>query len=395
MKELIRTCCGVIKRIPMILTQLMPRDKDLYIFGAWLGQKFSDNSRALFLYALEHSDKKCVWICNNKSVYEKLKADGLPVLMAYSLKGLYTQARAGAAFSCVGDGDFCRQMLGGCTHVSLWHGVGGCKKIGMDDREYRDNALSFHGRVYSFLEEKPLKKHYFIYTSEETKKVFKTAFLVPDDHFIHGGQPRNDMFYDPDYRPQTISHDEFGGKKVIVYMPTHRKTGQVRMDMSKLLDLPALNDFCEKHNAVFLIKKHFYHGAEKEDLSAFPNIMDITNRPVDSNELMLATDYLISDYSSCTGDYVLLDRPMFFYCFDYQDYVSLDRDMYWPYDSVTPGAHCTQFSQLLESLEQALQGSDPYAAERKRVRDMYYDETCQSACSGMILEQVEKILEKQ
>lgn len=394
-KELIKTCLGTVKRIPLLLLQFFPRSKNIYIFGAWAGQKFSDNSRSLFLYALAHTNKKCLWICKNKQVYTQMKQAGLPVLMAYSLKGLYYQLRAGVAFSCVGDGDFCRQMLGGCVHVELWHGVGGCKKIGMDDREYRENALSPRVRFYSRLEEWPLRKHYFIYTSEETKKVFKSAFLVSDHMFIHGGQPRNDMFFDKDYQPQTISHAEFGGKKVIVYMPTHRKTGQVKMDMSNLLDLEALNTFCQENNVVFLIKKHFYHGSETENLDAYPNIIDITSRPVDSNELLLAADYLISDYSSCTGDYLLLDRPVFFYCFDYADYISQDREMYWDFESVTPGDHCMTFEELLESLRRTIAGkTDPYAAERERVRDMYYDRESQCISSGKILAQVEQILSK-
>lgn len=396
MKELIRTCLGAVKRIPMLLAQFFPRDKDLYIFGAWLGKKFSDNSRALFLYALKHSDKKCYWICNSKQVYQQLKNDGLPVLMAYSPKGLFYQLRAGVAFSCVGDGDFCRQMLGGCTHVSLWHGVGGGKTIGMDDREYRENALSFHGRVYSKLEQRPMRKHYFVATGETMKNVFKTAFMIPDDHFIMAGQPRNDMFYDPTYQPQTIRHADYQGKKVIVYMPTHRKAGQIKMDMSKLLDLAKLNTFCQENNAVFLIKKHFYHRSETEQLDAYPNIIDITDTPMDSNELLLAADYLISDYSSCTADYLLLDRPLFYYCFDYEAYIREDREMYWDFDTITPGHRSENFSQLLEHLRQTIaDGEDAFQAERKRVRDMFYDPDCQCIASDKILQQVSNIFKPQ
>lgn len=389
LKEYLRTALGCVKRIPMLFARLMPRSKDIYIFGAWLGQKFSDNSRALYLYALEHSRKKCYWITANKGVYKTLKTQGLPVLMAYSLKGLYIQARAGVAFTCVSDGDFCRQMLAGCQHINLWHGVGGGKTIGMDDKEYRENALSFHGRVYGKIEDKLLKKPYFVATGPAMKQVFTTAFGIDEAHFLYAGQPRNDMFYQPDYIPQTISKEEFGGKTVILYMPTHRKTGQVQMDMEKLLDLPALEAFCRENNAVFLIKKHFYHSAEREDLSRYPHILDITNRPVDSNELLMVSDCLISDYSSCTADYLLLDRPIFYYCYDYEDYISQDREMYWDYDSITPGPRCGSFPALLEQLKLWLaQGQDTYLPERKRVRDLFYAPQCQGTACDQILTQL-------
>lgn len=393
LKELLRTLAGCLKRIPLFFSLLIPRSKNIYIFGAWLGQKFSDNSRALFLYALEHSDKKCFWICNNKQVYSQLQKDGLPVLMAYSPKGIYYQLRAGVAFSCIGDGDFYRQLLGNCVHVELWHGVGGGKKIGLDDRIYRENALSFHGRVYARLEKFALRKHYFVCTSDEMQKVFQTAFLIPEDHFIFAGQPRNDMFYDKAYKSQTVSRADFGNKKVILYMPTHRKSGSVAMDMSKLLDLDALNTFCQKNNAVFLIKKHFYHRDEIEALEQYPNIIDITAKPMDSNELLLIADYLISDYSSCTADYLLLDRPLFYYCYDYEAYTQEDRDLYWAFETITPGPHSENFAALLQHLtETVVDGQDAYAAERKRVRDMFYAPDNQCAACDKILKQVENIL---
>ena len=391
-KEFIKTCLGTVKRIPLLLSQLSVRSKNIYIFGAWYGEKFSDNSRALFLYALKNTDKKCFWVCKSKALYQKLKIMGLPVLRTYSLKGIWYQLRAGVAFSSTGIVDFCRELLGGCVHVELWHGVGGGKKIGLDDRLYRENILSARCRFYAWLERYALRKHYFVATSNEMKKVFQSAFLIPNDHFIFAGQSRNDMFYDPDYKPETISKAEFGGKKVIVYMPTHRKAGQQQLPMDTLLDLPQLNDFCEKNNAVFLIKKHFYHQREKEKLEQYSNIIDITHRAVDSNELLLVADCLISDYSSCTADYLLLDRPVLYYCFDYQAYITQDRDLYWEFEDITPGPKCESFGQLLDAMQNVFDNKQDYASERKRVRDLFYDPACQGPAAFKVLNRVERIL---
>ena len=392
-REFIRTCLGAAKRIPLLLSQLSIRSKNIYIFGAWFGQRYSDNSRAVFRYALEHTDKKCFWICKDKALYEKMKAEGLPVLRTYSLKGIYYQLRAGVAFSSTGIVDFCRELMGGCIHVELWHGVGGGKKIGYDDKFYCMEALTPRCRFYTWLEKRPFRKRYFVGTSAEMKKVFQSAFRIPEDHFIHAGQARNDMFYDPDYRSETICREEFGGRKIILYMPTHRIKGATKLDMSKLMDLDALNRFCEENNAVFLIKKHFYHADEREALENYPNIIDVTNRPVDSNELLLASDYLISDYSSCTADYLLLDRPIFYYCFDYEEYLQVDRDMYWEFEDITPGDRCQTFAQLLDSMRRTIQDrNDPFAAERKRVRDLFYDPSNQCIAADKVLAQVENLL---
>jgi len=389
--ELVKTCLGTVKRIPLLLSQLSVRSQNIYIFGAWYGEKFSDNSRAMYLYALEHSGKKCFWICKNKQLYTRLKQAGLPVLRVYSPKGIYYQLRAGVAFSTTGIVDFCRELMGGCTHVELWHGIGG-KKVGFDDKFFCETALSPRCRFYAWLEKRALGKRYFIAPSPEMKRIFQSAFRIKDDHFIYAGQPRNDMFYDKDYPMQTISREEFGGKKILLYMPTHRKEGAQQMDIAQLLDLAALDSFCKTHNAVFLIKKHFYHGAEKEHLEAYPNIIDITNRSVDANELLMIADCLISDYSSCVTDYLLLDRPVFYYCFDYQEYVAQDRELYWPFDMITPGPRVEKFPELLEELEQTLvRGQDAYSAERKRVRDMFYAPENQAPAAQKILASVQQM----
>lgn len=395
MKDLIKMCLGTIKRIPLFLSQLWVRSQDIYIFGAWYGQKFSDNSKALFLFALKHTDKKCYWICKNRQLYKKLKSEGIPVFLTYSLRGILCQLSAGVAFSCTGDGDFCRFLLGNCMHVELWHGVGGGKKVGLDDREYREAALNKRGVYYTKLEKHPLRKRYFVCTSEAMKQVFKSAFLVPNNHFIYAGQPRNDMFFDEKYKIETFDPKRFAGKKIILYLPTHRKGGRVKMDMSRLLDLERLNQFCKENDCVFLIKKHFYHGKEYEDLEQYSNVYDLTHEVVDTNELLLLADYLISDYSSCTADYLLLKRPIFYYCYDFEEYISEDREMYWDYDDITPGSRSYTFDELMCNLEDTItQNKDLFVEDRERVCNLFYAPSSQSIASESILMQVEKLREQ-
>lgn len=396
MKDYILMLLGTIKRIPLFLSVFSRRNPQLYIFGAWYGKKFADNSRALFLYACQNTNKRCVWICHDRKVYLQLKSKGLSVSMKGSIRGIYYQLTAGAAFSCTGDKDFCRYLLGNCVHVELWHGVGGGKTIGLDDREYRTALLSKRGRYYTKLEKYPLQKRYFVCTGGQMKKVFQSAFLVPENHFIMAGQPRNDMFYDEGYIPDTISKDRFVGKKVILYLPTHRKSGREKIEISKLFALHTMNDFCEAAGCVLVIKKHFYHAYETEALEKYPNIIDVTSEALDTNELLLLADYLISDYSSCTADYLLLDRPIFYYSYDYNDYISQDRDMYWSYDEITPGGRACAFEELLRHLERTIiQGEDDCRQERARVRAMFYDRECQCISSGKIMDAVERIVQSE
>ena len=393
MHDFFKTIFGTIKRIPLYVSCLVPKDDKLYIFGAWFGEKYADNSKALYEYAVNHSSKKCVWITKNEQVFENLQKSGYPVMMQNSFKGIWTQMRAKVCFSCTGDGDFNRFLLGNCYHIELWHGVGGGKTVGLDDRIYCEYALSRKGKYYRRIESWPLRRSYMLSTSDVMEKVFQGAFHIPTENFIHAGQPRNDMFYDKSYVFKTIDKERFEGRKAILYMPTHRKTGQIKIHIDQLFDLTALNSFCEKNGILFVVKKHFYHKNEKEDFAAYNNIIDMTSESVDSNELLMISDFLISDYSSVTADYLLLDKPVFYYCFDFQEYIKEDRTMYWDFEQISPGPKCYTFSELLIAMRKSIEeGVDEYKDERNRVRMMFYNLEAQSFASEKIMQSVGKIV---
>ena len=49
------------------LLKLFPRDENIWVFGSWFGDLFSDNPKALFEYSLNQKNDniKCVWLTNN------------------------------------------------------------------------------------------------------------------------------------------------------------------------------------------------------------------------------------------------------------------------------------------------------------------------------------------
>ncbi|WP_338964927.1 CDP-glycerol glycerophosphotransferase family protein [Fusobacterium vincentii] len=55
--------------------------------------------------------------------------------------------------------------------------------------------------------------------------------------------------------------------------------------------------------------------------------IDVTNYP-DMQELLCASDVLITDYSSCMGDMALMGKPIFLYTPDLDEYIK-DRGFYW------------------------------------------------------------------
>ena len=85
----------------------------------------------------------------------------------------------------------------------------------------------------------------------------------------------------------------------------------------------------------------------KEDYS---NIRVLDNES-DMYPLFANVDLLITDYSSIFFDFLLTDKPVLFYPYDKDAYLTQDRSMYDDYDSVTPGHKAYNFEELYSKLE--------------------------------------------
>jgi CDP-glycerol glycerophosphotransferase (TagB/SpsB family) len=99
-----------------------------------------------------------------------------------------------------------------------------------------------------------------------------------------------------------------------------------------------------------------------------------------------AADVLISDVSSVTIDYLVLDRPIVHALADLEEYqrsrgFSVDR-----IDDLLMGPVATSFDELATVLDQVLAGKDPDADRRRRVRDLSHTDPGPGATSRLLQE---------
>jgi CDP-glycerol glycerophosphotransferase (TagB/SpsB family) len=94
--------------------------------------------------------------------------------------------------------------------------------------------------------------------------------------------------------------------------------------------------------------------------------------------LLRDTDVLITDFSSVYLDYLLLDRPIVFFPYDF-DRFSDSREMIFGYDEITPGPKISDTEELAESLRQSLLDPDLYATERETVRSAFHRDESRNA----------------
>ena len=164
--------------------------------------------------------------------------------------------------------------------------------------------------------------------------------------------PRLEHFLDEDYIRETKQslyekYPQFTGKRVILYAPTYRGYSQddAHFDYD-CLNFEKLSEVCRTTNSIFVFKMHHFI----QEATPIPDEMkdcffDLSGENL--NDLFYISDVLITDYSSCFYDYLLLKRPILFY--DKALY-SATRGVHRPIDQVAPGIVCNDFNELTTAL---------------------------------------------
>jgi CDP-glycerol glycerophosphotransferase (TagB/SpsB family) len=306
--------------------KLVPfRDRNLWVFGCWMGGKYDDNAKFLFEHVNKnHRNIRCVWLTRNKNVVDQVRQLGYEAYLSSSLKGVKVSLRCGVAIMTNGLDDFgAVPLMGGAKIVALWHGVGGFKKIYNENysglklnvKRTVDAVFNWAGRDIS------------LGTSEYTAERVMEQFDVKRNSIVITGQPRNDLFHENIDREKLVSGINFASfAKVVLYMPTYRVSPNTHKDIVKdilqeLSSSEKFMDYLKRENILFLVKLHpLTQFAMESDNRHFQVLGDKQVRSV--QHLLMAADCLVTDYSSCSVDYALLKRPVVFYVPDEEDYLS-------------------------------------------------------------------------
>ncbi|EHR88112.1 teichoic acid ribitol-phosphate polymerase TarL [Staphylococcus epidermidis] len=231
--------------------------------------------------------------------------------------------------------------------IQVWHAVGAFKTVGFSRTGKKGGPFfdSYNHRNYTKA-----------YVSSETDIPFYAeAFGIKERNIIPTGVPRTDIFFDKSFKKETIEKmenllPEIKGKNVILFAPTFRGSGHHTAHYPFFkIDFERLAKYCENNNTVVLFKMHpFVRNRlhiKNEYRKYFIDISDLR----EVNEVLFITDILISDYSSLIYEFAIFKRPMLFYAFDLEDYITT-RDFYENYESFVPGKIVESFDDLINSL---------------------------------------------
>lgn len=212
----------------------------------------------------------------------------------------------------------------------------------------------------------------FLIRSEHDVHTLARAFRLQERTLLRVGYPRNDALVQAKQQEEATGRRERGplaaelgipeDKQILLYAPTFRQRGGKRrfelpFDVERFADT-----FGDRY--VLLVRSHYLNHVVLPP-SVRGRIIDVTNHH-DMTPLLALADGLITDYSSVMFDYSLLDRPMFFFAYDYDEYVHEGRGTYFDLLERAPGPVVRTEDELHAVLDSLEEQKVKYAAPRER-----------------------------
>ena len=233
------------------------------------------------------------------------------------------------------------------TVVQLWHAGFGFKGVGY-------GRFGLTGSPNPF-ESCHRKYTYGIIGNENLREVYSEVWGIEKESLLATGMPRLSNFLDEQLIEKTKADileklPMIKGKRVITFAPTYRGSNQKEAyyDMGRI-DQNALHEYCKETDSIVLMKFHsFLKGHKLVDEAYKEYIIDASDYNL--NDLFYVTDLLITDYSSCFYDFILLGKPVLFYVYDEVHYSAM-RGICRPVSKVAPGKICKSFDELMDAIK--------------------------------------------
>ena len=206
--------------------------------------------------------------------------------------------------------------------VQLWHGTGTIKKFGQDVNV---------GKLKELENKANRNITHLIVNSDSMVGLYAGAFGVSHQVVYPIGLPKTDDLLDRINalrdtnwnRDREYIYQKYGipeEKKLILYAPTFRDVETENVRILELIDELAreLQGILHRSSPASI----YCSQIRRKQLN--PRIYQLSFES-DVNSLMLASDILITDYSSIIFEFCLTEKPMLFYAYDYTEFSDQGR----------------------------------------------------------------------
>lgn len=344
-------------------------NKNTWVFGGAGGDFYDDNSAALHQYVIKnYPEINVYWIAEKKSKdINKIKKHS-KVIFKHSIKAILVLLTS-------------KVIIG--THNIRYD----IMRVGYKMLKSGLKVQILHG-IITYRDVKVLTEYYDIIlaTSVEEKKM-KQNWNVDDKIYITGF-PRFDTLI-----KRNNFYKKNKGNKNILFMPTWRNYIRANSIMitendkntflnsdyfkaiSTIIKSKKINNFLQKNNIKMNVVIHKLFFKYSEFYSSNLSNIIILEDNISILEQIAKNDMLITDYSSVAGDFLFLDKPVLFYQFD-RDYF-LSRDDIKPVFKVPEdlwGKEVFNENEILEAITVLSENNFEDNSKQKNImRKKYFD----------------------
>lgn len=264
-------------------------------------QDFQDTQKLLLE---KRPDAEIVTLCHR---LEGEKSRGLTAFAVSTLKSMYHMATSSV---CVLDAYWPAVSIlhhkKSLTVIQMWHALGKIKQSGYQTIGRESGRSAETARLMKMHE----NYDYIIAGGKAWNPYYCQSFNTTEDKLVNCGLPRIDHLLNTAEANRTVvieKYPEFADKTVVLYAPTFRKN--IELNWDQLADR-----LTAEKNIVLIVKGHPNQqlSTENPDVYTCPEFKAV--------DLLAACDYLVTDYSAIAIEGAVLEKPTYYFVYDYEEY---------------------------------------------------------------------------
>ena len=312
---------GVLFYVVFCVMDLLPIKKNKIVCCNMKGKRYGDNPKYITDALLEKTnDLDIVWLLNNtmdREVPRNIK------IVKYDFWHQIYELATAKVWIDSNTKQYGFKKRKNQLYVQTWHGSYGLKKV-YGDIVDKVSKIDIDNIKYN-----SQNTDIMLSNAKRTSEIYRRAFWF-QGRILEKGSPRNDIFFkdNEDIKNKVNEYFNLDGKKIALYAPTFRADYRVSdLNINYNLLLQSLN---KRFGGEWVVLVRL-HPNNLEDAKSFIQYTDkIVNASEydDMQELLVASDVLVTDYSSCMFDFVTNGKPCFLYASDIAHYKE-ERDNYY------------------------------------------------------------------